>query len=821
MDWMKTGEGLRLMKDALPPRVTYPRKFDILIVDEAHNVAPASASHHVMPSLRTRLIRRIAPHFQHRLFLTATPHNGYQESFTALLELLDDQRFARSVMPDEQQLQRVMVRRLKTDLVDAHGNPIYPTRKIEILPVAYTDEEQEAHSLLRRYTETRKTSADAKSRRAGAHFVHKLLKKRLFSSPMAFALTLQKHRKTLARGPKKKATAMDERILRKAILKCEEDYADDRAFEAAEDEAVEVATEMGSQLSDEERSLLDQLGTWAESAKNRADSKADALLEWLDEHLKTDGQPNDKRVILFTEYRATLSWLQEILVSRGWGGDKLLTLHGGTDPEDREHIKAAFQADPSVSPVRILLATDAASEGIDLQNHCNYLIHVEIPWNPNVMEQRNGRIDRHGQRSKKVHIWHPVGASDSGKDHSPGDLNGDHEFLFRAVEKVQSMREDLGCVGPVIAQQIEEAMLGERQQMDTRAAEKKASDIKKFVAAERKLEERIARLHQRLLEARTTLRLEPQRIQRAVDVALDLAGKPAMQPAMLAKGFEGEAFDLPLLTGSWDQALEGLPHPHTGARRPITFDHAAAQGRDDVVLAHLQHKLVQMSLRLLRAEVWAPEDRKNLHRVAIRSLPTGASKEPVVVVWSRLVVTGGGHHRLHEELTMAAGELKDSGFARIRKIGRIEELLDSSQGATPAERTFTLLQRRFETQKEPILRAVDARSKERLEFLNKTLERRRDAEEKDLNGVLDDLETLIRNELAEKKEPDQLDLWPADQLEQLRRDTAALGARLKRIPEEREAEIASIRRRYEAPAPHTFPVAVEFLVPEEMLRGGA
>src|SRR5690606_7991290 len=96
------------------------------------------ASQYAIESQRTALIRRIAPHFEHRIFLSATPHNGYQESFTSLLELLDDQRFARSAMPDEKQLQRVMVRRLKTDLVDESGNPIYPKRVIQPLSVAYS-----------------------------------------------------------------------------------------------------------------------------------------------------------------------------------------------------------------------------------------------------------------------------------------------------------------------------------------------------------------------------------------------------------------------------------------------------------------------------------------------------------------------------------------------------------------------------------------------------------------------------------------------------------------------------------------------------------
>ena len=114
-------------------------------------------------------------------------------------------------------------------------------------------------------------------------------------------------------------------------------------------------------------------------------------MRWLKEQLQPGGEWSKARVILFTEYRTTQTWLHEILVSHGFGGDRLALIFGGMDPEDREAVKAAFQADPQESPVRILLATDAASEGIDLQNHCNLLIHVEIPYNPNVMEQRNGR----------------------------------------------------------------------------------------------------------------------------------------------------------------------------------------------------------------------------------------------------------------------------------------------------------------------------------------------------------------------------------------------------------------------------------------------
>jgi superfamily II DNA or RNA helicase len=816
MDWMKSGEALRLVKDVLPPHIGYPRKFDILVVDEAHNVAPAMAARYAVESQRTALIRRIAPHFEHRIFLSATPHNGYQESFTSLLELLDDQRFARSAMPEEKQLQRVMVRRLKTDLVDAAGNPIYPKRVIEPLPVAYTQEERDAHSLLRRYMDNRSASAAGSKTEFGSAFVLNLLKKRLFSSPRAFALTLDKHCESLRGQGKRTASAdLDDRILRKAIGKLEED-ADDSTIEESISEVVEEAGVASVPLTDEQRSLLDGLSTWANTAKARPDSKARAILTWLDQHIRPGGKWSDERVILFTEYRATHSWLYEILIQHGYGAERLMELHGSLDPDERARVNAAFQASPDEAKVRILLATDAASEGIDLQNHCRYLIHVEIPWNPNVMEQRNGRIDRHGQKRAPV-IWHPVGSAFRPADDTTatkvGDVDGDHEYLMRAVMKVEAIREDLGSVGPVIAQQIIDAMSGKRTTIDTRAAEAQAAKARRFVVAERRLQEKIARLHERLLETRNEFHLSPDRVARAVQVALHIAEKPLLRPSKWPGAPEGTVFEVPSIPG-WDRATEGLHHPHTGRRRPITFDHAVAKGRDDIVLAHLNHRLVQMCLRILRAEVWSSEERKRLHRVVVRRSADEELIHPVVAVCSRLLVTGGNHHQLHEELTLAGGELRPDGFSRISQVGRIETLVEQAGAFEPSSGMLADLRQRFDRFEEPIRAATESRSRDRLKFLESTLERRKHGDIEDVTGLLTELAATLRRELEPTKVKQlELSLGLENERLQLRRDVAALQARLDRIPKEREEEIAAIERRYSGFAHRTFPVAVFFILP--------
>jgi superfamily II DNA or RNA helicase len=828
IDFLKRERPLRLFREVLPAagEPAYPRRFDLLIVDEAHHVAPAGLGRYATDSDRTEAIRTLAPHFEHKLFLTATPHNGYLESFTALLELLDDQRFARTVKPDPRQLEVVLVHRLKSEIVNWDGTKRFPERKLEAIEVVYAPGEREAHLKLQRYCELRQRAAFDDATTLGTEFVLKLLKKRMFSSPAALLSTLVEHEKTL-RGLRDEATSghRSAAALRRELTRAEEDWADDDQYEAVTVEAVSAATTAFARLGEEERRLLRELRDSVERASARADAKAKTLLAWLDRTLRPEGDWNDERVIIFTEYRATQKWLQELLARHGLASQgRLMTLYGGMDDEEREKVKAAFQAHPVESSVRILLATDAASEGIDLQRHCHRLIHYEIPWNPGRLEQRNGRIDRHGQSAKEVLVYHFVAEGWSGRTVAaakPGDLEGDLEFLMRAALKVETIRQDLGKVGPVIADRVERAMLGRPATLDTMAEEREAQAARRLYRFERSLRERIATLAERLHDSRRDLRVSPGTVQTVVETALELAGQPPLKEAEVSGIWPDPSgrrtlcpvFHLPRLRDSWARCAEGLEHPHSRKIRPIVFDHDLAAECDDVVLIHLNHRLAQMAQRLLRAEIWSPRDRRGLHRVTARVVPNDALDAPAVVAHGRLIVLGGDDRRLHEEI-VAAGVFAREGRPSRMNVGQTEAALSAATSDRASDRATARFVEAWPRMREGVMGALDARMRERTGTLQKQLEEQRDREIRDARAILEELARTIRDELATSP-PLQQEL-PFAERRQLELNRDAIRARLDAIPDEIERESTQIRSRYASMRPRLFPVAVTFLVPERL-----
>ncbi len=823
IDFIKRDRPMRLMREALPAEgeAIYPRRFDILIVDEAHNVAPPGRGKYAIDSLRTAAIRLLTPHFEHKLFLTATPHNGYKESFTALLELLDNQRFARGIEPDRAQLNAVMVRRLKSEMPPKwDGSPRFPKRSLAAIEVDYTVEEREVHGWLQEYARLRQQNPSDQLERYATEFVLKLLKKRLFSSPAAFATTLEQHERSITSARKRGAQAMARPvlgILRQQVERVDEEHADDEAYEESTVDALETATRLFRSLTPAESDLLKKMKRWVESASARPDSKTKDLLKWLETHIRPSGKWSDERVIVFTEYRATQKWLHTILATQGCAGDeRLLTLYGGMNSDDRERIKAAFQAGPDKSAVRILLATDAASEGIDLQNHCHRLIHFEIPWNPNRMEQRNGRVDRHGQK-QDVLVYHFVakGYREASQQSAPADaLEADLEFLMRAALKVEQIREDLGKVGPVIASQVEEAMLGRRTRLDTEQAEQGAEPVRKLLKFERDLRDQIAKHYDQLRESKQALRISAENLRTVVEIALALAGQPALRPVKVDGLPDGSAYRLPALTGSWALCTQGLAHPHTGEIRPIVFEHELIKGRDDVVLAHLNHRLAQMALRLLRAEVWSDGAKKGLHRVTARHVPNHVSDVPLVIAYARLVVTGGDSHRLHEEIITAGGELREGRFKRLG-VRDVQAVLEAALPAEPGDAVKKRLAELWPQLAGPLTQVLEARMKDRAEGVGKLLEERRWQETQRIGIVMNELMKAIEQELREP-EVEQLSLFSSEERDQWEANADALRRRLAQIPGEREKEQAAIKARFANPTPRLFPVAVTFLIPEKL-----
>jgi superfamily II DNA or RNA helicase len=830
IDWLKRPKAMRLLRDVLPPDAhAYPRRFDLLIVDEVHTCAPAGGGRYAKDSQRTEAIRTIAPHFEHRLFLSATPHNGYTESFTALLELLDPQRFARGVLPRPDSLARILVRRLKSELREElgpnpDGTPRFAKRVIVPIEVAYPDDEREAHAKLARYTELRSKHAGSKTGRMATDFVTLLLKKRLFSSPAAFAHTLDVHLRTVARDAAATAT-VDDDALQEAFARLDEDVDDEAALVEATEDALAAAARTGDALDAEELDLVRWLSGWASEAKGRPDAKAERLLDWLEEtctDVDEDGHRwwNDERVIVFTEYRDTQVWLEQLLTARGLGGEGIALLYGGMDADARERIKGEFQHSPDRFPLRILLATDAASEGIDLQRHCHRVVHVEIPFSPTRLEQRNGRIDRHGQPAAEVLIHHFVG--EGWKTKPAGSLEADLGFLSLVAHKVETIRDDLGTVGPVLAEEVERKMLGLRADIDRLPPEDRSRAARALNRIERNLRDEVARLRDQLDTSVEELGITPDAIERVVQTALELARQPALKPATLVRDadphFGARVFQVPALTRSWALAAADTIDPLTGDQLPVTFDHAVAAGADDVLLAHLGHRLVAQSLRLLRAEIWSSGSAVRLGRVCAR---VAAVEEPVVIAHARLVVTGGDGHRLHEEVIPAGGRISRGRFAR-HNVGQIRDALAAATADDAGAAVKAELVDLWDSIAGPLYDAVEARGRERADSLQRTLADRAASDTEAIAAVLTDLRATIETQLDELEGDREVQLtldFDGDEREQFRRDVDALRRRLDDIPGEIEREQDAIRRRYADPVPRLFPAAVTFLLPSAIAHG--
>jgi superfamily II DNA or RNA helicase len=813
MAWLPGPRAQRQLRDALitKSRGTASRfAFDILVVDEAHHVAPSTPTRtdkaglrkgYAVDSQRTRAVRDLAERSEHRLFLSATPHNGYTESFTALLEMIDPQRFVRGKVLDEQALEDVAVRRLKKDLAGQFRN-----REVKTLLFTPSADEAEAYDRLIAFTK-RRDKAGKSDAHAAKDMATLLLKKRFFSSPVAFARTVDVYRDTRLRG-----LAVDFDAEYDEILGLDADELEEGRVEQPETQTLQQTKSALPSLTDEDKTDLEYLRNWGHSYEARPDSKLKALIDYIEANTKANGDWLNERIVVFTEYVDTLEWIHDILRQRGYESDRVAVIDGSTDSDQRELIRARFNTDPSRQKLRILLATDAAGEGIDLQDYCHRLVNYDIPFNPNRLEQRIGRVDRYGQtHDPEIRHFAP--------DDTKTELAQDVDLLARVAKKIAQIMADLGSANEIIAPDLQRQLAGINVPTPKSKAEK--SPIGKMLAGGRDAGAELTKLAQDIAESRETLHLRPANLQRVVDVAFELDRLPPIEEVGSDRT-DVPVFRLPALGSSWEQVTRGLTTAlDRDNLRPIAFDPQVLADDPDVVYMHLGSPLLQRATRRLRSALWGGE--RSLERVTAVLVP--GLEESFAAAVTRLVIVGQAGLRLHEEVFLAGTRL-----SRRQAVGeqRAEDLLEKALDLetlepVPSQITDQLAEAwndvKADGLRARVAQAIAERVERRQRAVESQLEARRAADRERVIAIFDRFGATLASALAEAQAIEsELALFD-DERRQSERDLRQIRARVDALADERQEELMAVDARYMNLEARTFHAAVLFaLSPKDVER---
>ena len=582
--------------------------WDLLIVDEAHNLMPSNFGE---DSDLANMLRLLTPYFEHRLFLTATPHNGHTRCFSGLLEQLDPVRFTQTPAFTEKERKMigdVLIRRLKSEINEQDKSagrvPRFAKRYLEPLPLYMFRAEKDLSAAVRRFCNGLKGMIrTAPEARTVLNFAIEILRKRLLSSPVTFADSWLRFKEGLAESERLQAAEV--LAARRAS---EEDIDDDQERESRSRHAARVVgawmhpyIDVLTPEIESIDSALAALGLNKQpvvAARPKSDARFERLMDLIGKELRNAEQwKRDERLIIFTEYKTTLDYLVNRLNAEfPNNGGAVIQLYGGMGDEEREAVKLAFN-NPD-SPVQILVATDAASEGLNLQHTARLLMHYEIPWNPSRLEQRNGRIDRHGQ-SRDVTIFHFT-----------SDDDADLSFVARVLAKVNDIREDLGSVGELFDGAFQRRMMELNEDADVLddldqqiAGRRGSTDEARVLTEERGEEEK-----QRLQHLLADLDLTPDTLKETLRIAMGLGASRDVLDGPDSKGRMRLKAPLP---SRWQAVVDDnlrLPGRRgvAGAMPWLVFDNQyfiqSINGRPvfrpspDTVLLHLGHPLLRQSL---------------------------------------------------------------------------------------------------------------------------------------------------------------------------------------------------------------------------------
>lgn len=442
-------------------------EWDLIVADEAHKMSAHYLGNEVKYTKRYRLGQRLGKITRHLLLMTATPHAGSDADFQLFMALLDGDRFAGKPRGDLKTDTSDMMRRLiKENLLRFDGRPLFPERRAYTVQYQLSDAEAKLYADVSDYVRTemnrvdRLRTANQGRRAAVVGFALTTLQRRLASSPAAILRSLERRKTRLE-------AHLAEAELRKQAVRAatvefdwskqaeefeEEDWENiddlpDDEFEQLEEAVVDEVT--AAQTIDELKAEITSLAALEAQARAVRTSGADRKWQRLSELLTEEAamfwpDGSRRKIIIFTEHKDTLDYLSQRIRDLFGRPEEVVTIHGGMAREQRRHVQESFTQDKGVS---VLIATDAAGEGINLQR-AHLLVNYDLPWNPNRIEQRFGRVHRIGQ-TEVCHMWNLV---------AKGTREGD--VFRRLFEKLERMRAELkGQVFDVLGQVFTDAPL--------------------------------------------------------------------------------------------------------------------------------------------------------------------------------------------------------------------------------------------------------------------------------------------------------------------------------------------------------------------------
>src|SRR2546427_2277882 len=428
--------------------------WDLVVFDEAHKLSSHFSGREIARTKRFNFAEKIGEHTRHLLLLTATPHNGKEEDFQLFLSLLDSDRFYGRFRDgvhkvDASDLIRRMV---KEEMVKFDGTPLFPERKAYTVNYTLSDLEAALYEAVTHYVKTEMGKADELDgkRKSSVGFALTALQRRLASSPEAIFQSLKRRKERLERRLREaKLGIRGQHILAERLATVPEDDDDLNAEEQEnlEETLVDQATAARTIAELEQEIIL--LQGLEHQARAVVASGQDRKWDELSRILQNDPAIRDaggrlRKLILFSEHRDTLNYLHQRIAGVLGNADAIVTIHGGPHRAERRRLQALFRSDPDV---RILVATDAAGEGINLQN-ANLMVNYDLPWNPNRLEQRFGRIHRIGQ-TEVCHLWNLVA-----KETREGDVY--HRLLKKLEVESDALK---GRVFDILGEVFEETSL--------------------------------------------------------------------------------------------------------------------------------------------------------------------------------------------------------------------------------------------------------------------------------------------------------------------------------------------------------------------------